>query len=61
MSPYFYNGWASVFFVDYDGLLGWDSVGSTAPGVRPTINIRSDVSLTGSGTTSDPFKVVGAS
>ena len=27
-------------------------------GVRPVINLRSDVSLTGSGTTSDPFKVV---
>ena len=30
-------------------------------GVRPVINLRADVELTGSGTTSDPFKVVGAS
>ena len=30
-------------------------------GVRPVINLRADVQLTGSGTTSDPFKVVGAS
>ena len=34
---------------------------SSSAGVRPVINLRADVSLTGSGTTSDPFKVVGAS
>ena len=30
-------------------------------GIRPVINLRSDVQITGSGTVSDPFKVVGAS
>ena len=33
----------------------------TTAAVRPVINIRADVELTGSGTTSDPFKIVGAS
>ena len=40
--------------------VGHSSVSSTS-GVRPVINLRSDVEITGSGTTSDPFKVVGAS
>ena len=30
-------------------------------GVRPVINLRADVKLSGSGTSTDPFKVVGAS
>ena len=63
MSPYYFdstNGRAYVFVVrDYGYLVGWD-VDDTS-GVRPVINIRADVALSGSGTTSDPFKVVGAS
>ena len=64
MSPYVFDGnYASVFRVTYDGYLfdldGW-SVHYTS-GVRPVINIRADVALSGSGTTSDPFKIVGAS
>lgn len=31
-----------------------------SPGIRPVINIRSDTVLSGSGTSTDPFKVVGA-
>ena len=62
MSPYnFYDGYAAYVFVVYDfGGLGDWNVDSTL-GVRPVINIRADVSITGSGTVSDPFKVVGAS
>ena len=63
MSPFsFYstNNGASVFNVHSSGYLG-DHIGYYAFDVRPVINIRSDVSLTGSGTTLDPFKVVGAS
>ena len=30
-------------------------------GVRPVINIKADTQITGSGTSTDPFKVVGAS
>ena len=36
-----------------------DSV-TRAIGVRPVINLRADVQITGSGTTTDPYKVVGA-
>ena len=62
MSPYYYSGNALVFYVYSDGHLNSDSLISwPVPGVRPVINLRADVSLTGSGTTSDPFKVVGAS
>ena len=62
MSPYNYSSsfGARVFDVWLDGTLGAQDVDSTI-GVRPVINIRADISLTGSGTTSDPFKVVGAS
>ncbi len=63
MSPsHFGNGTAYVFIVRNDGILynGY-AVTFTYQGVRPVINLRADVQLTGSGTTSDPFKVVGAS
>ena len=59
MSPYFFDGVAYVSFVDSDGFLYGNGVYGTS-GVRPVINLRADVSLTGSGTTSDPFKIVGA-
>ena len=60
MSPYhFYSGSAGVFPVYGGGCLGGWSVNDTG-GVRPVINLRSDVALSGSGTTTDPFKVVGA-
>ena len=62
MSPYYYSGNALVFYVYSDGHLNSDSLISwPVPGVRPVINLRADVQLTGSGITSDPFKVVGAS
>ena len=58
MSPYNYGSYgASVFVVDVNGILSWYYVTSTY-GVRPVINLRSDVALSGSGTTSDPFVVV---
>ena len=50
---------ADVFYVD-SGTIRYGNVDWTAPGVRPVINLRADVALTGSGTTTDPFKVVGA-
>ena len=60
MSPCFYISNSSfVFQVTSNGVKdGWVI---NASGVRPVINLRADVSLTGSGTTTDPFKVVGAS
>ena len=50
-----------MFCVWWNGGIG--SIGSLSwsdPGVRPVINLRVDVELTGSGTTTDPFKIVGA-
>ncbi len=62
MSPcWYYDGYAYVFHVYDDGNLDYNIVNWTGPGVRPVINLRSDVPIAGSGTTSDPFKVVGAS
>ena len=60
MTPIFFdNGIASVFCVGSDSWL----IGGTVPitgGVRPVINLLADVKLTGSGTSSDPYVVVGA-
>ena len=62
MSPLrFSAGFAYVFAVNDNGYLSGNTDVNYVGGVRPVINIRADVSLTGSGTTSDPFKVVGAS
>ena len=57
MSPYWYsNGYANVFLVFYSGRLDYNCVDSTW-GVRPVINLKSAIAITGSGTTSDPFKI----
>ena len=59
MSPYrFSSNFANIFIVANSGRLGSLYVNNGNPGVRPVINLRADVGLTGSGTTSDPFKVV---
>ena len=63
MSPYSFDATYSsayVFLVWSDGNLDIGWMGDT-DGVRPVINIRADVFITGSGTTTDPFVVVGAS
>ena len=58
---YYSSGFgASIFYVTSYGSLLNGKV-NESKGVRPVINLRADVQLTGSGTTSDPFKVVGAS
>ena len=62
MSPYYFNstfGRALVFHVSSVGRLGAGNYGVvwTDPGVRPVINLKSAIAITGSGTTSDPFKI----
>ncbi len=61
MSPFWYNPSrtypAGVFFLASGGYLYSDNVHGTY-GVRPVINLRADVTLSGDGTTSNPFKVV---
>ena len=58
MSPYNFNGsTAYVFAVSGDGDLFNHDVDFTL-GVRPVINLKSAIAITGSGTTSDPFSVV---
>ena len=61
MSPYSFIGGAIVYFIDdTSGMLGSIEIVDIDFGVRPVINLRANVELTGSGTTSDPFKVAGA-
>ena len=57
MSPSVFNGsYVRVFRVYSDGQLASDRVGYTC-GVRPVINLRADVTLTGTGTSIDPYVV----
>ena len=57
MSPiHFGTAYAAVSYVNSNGSLGGDWVYNEF-GVRPVINLRSDVTLSGSGTTSDPYTV----
>ena len=56
MSPHYYGSGAFMFFVYSSGGLDGDWV-YDALGVRPVINLKSAIAITGSGTTSDPFKV----
>ena len=57
MSPSYFSGThANVFRVSWDGSLYNDIVNGTF-GVRPVINLKADVQLTGSGTSTDPYQV----
>ena len=58
MSPYAATD-ATMFSVYSNGSLSYNRV-NLAYGVRPVINLKADVSLTGTGTASDPYVVVGA-
>ena len=59
MSPFIYDIGATVFTVDSNGDLGAPGVHNLY-GVRPVINIRTDIQLTGTGSQDNPFVVVGA-
>ena len=49
---------AGVFIIGENGdLSSWSVNQASEGGVRPVINLRADVTLTGSGTTSDPYLV----
>ncbi len=57
MSPYYFSGsYAIVFYVNSTGHLVNYRVDNTY-GVRPVLNLKADVQLTGSGTADDPFLV----
>ena len=51
----------AVFSIMGDGSIYYDYGVASVNGVRPVINLRANVEITGSGTTSAPFRVVGAS
>ena len=60
MTPYYYySSNAMMFDVNVQSAL-YNADTNTTLGIRPVINLRADVQITGSGTTSDPFKVVEA-
>ena len=59
MSPSGYNSSydARVFYVYSSGYFSYWTVDYTTPGVRPVINLKSAIAITGSGSKTDPFKV----
>ena len=57
MSPFWYNSYASVFYVASYGSLGEIFVNRIDYGVRPVINLRADVTITGAGTSSNPYRI----
>ena len=61
ISPSYSEGWfiTRMFLIDSNGWLSSDYVDSIW-GVRPVINLASDVTLSGTGTASDPYIVEGA-
>ena len=56
MSPYGYDSFAVMFAVDSAGILSVDRVNRTH-GVRPVINLKSAIAISGSGTTRDPYTI----
>ena len=60
MSPCYFYGFASIFYINSAGWLAGDSYVSDSYGVRPVINLDANVTLSGTGTISDPYIVEGA-
>ena len=60
MSPYNcnVNNEALMFTVGQHGFLYWNYVHTSQIGVRPVINLRADIQLTGNGTTESPYTIV---
>ena len=48
-----------VFGIDGEGILRWFQGSAGSHGVRPVINIKKEVELEGTGTSSDPYKIKG--
>ena len=57
MSPYWFGSDAVVFYVYSSGNLSGSYVNWAGPGVRPVINLKADITITGEGTSSNPYKV----
>ena len=57
---YYINDSAGVFIMSRNGSLGGSDGVEGTWGVRPVINLKADIKLTGSGTTTDPYRVEGA-
>lgn len=63
MTPFFINansGGAIMYTVLSYGDISYDKAISYSYGVRPVINLKADVQLTGSGTSTNPYVAVGA-
>ncbi len=56
-NPLGYSGWGTNVFTAYGSGDFDDNGADDAYGLRPVINIRSDVTITGSGTMTDPYVV----
>jgi len=60
MSPKSQSRFFSVWYVYYEGNLNssaGDSGANASQGVRPVVYLTSDISLSGTGTGSDPFTI----
>ena len=56
MSPMQTGSWARIFQLD-SGTVPTSEYATTSAGIRPVINLKADLTFTGSGTTEDPYIV----
>ena len=56
-NPFCSTGWGALVFIVYNSGFIDDHGAGDPRGLRPVINIRSDVTITGSGTKTDPYVV----
>ncbi len=47
----------TIYRIDKDGYVGLEQTSSTSYGIKPTIYLTSEITLTGSGTQSDPYTI----
>ena len=53
----YYSGGAGIYYVTRVGQLGFNPVYVAPVGIRPVINLKSDITITGSGSTTDPYTI----
>ena len=57
MSPYRYNGRISNYYVHLTGFLYCADAVSAKFGVRPVINLKGDIKLSGVGISNNPYTI----
>ncbi len=58
LSPFYFGSYAGNWYVNYSNGYIYDDYVDSSYNIRPTINLKNDVKFTGTGTSTDAYKIV---